>query len=302
MELLWLPTTKRILYKIRMRYENRQPPEGINVTRVNPYTQFVKLLLGAIFFLVLLVVALQFVGGALAKRVPFSYEKKLSDAVEIDLGSHNASPQVIAYLNDVASRLTPGMELDEGVSIDVHYNEDNVFNAFATIGGNLVFYRALLEALPNENALAMVMAHEIAHVNHRDPVASLGGGVAAVVATSFVLGSSGMAENFLKSTYSVAGTQFTRSMESAADEAALQAVNSLYGHVQGADSLFEVLEAAGGNDQLVPDWLERFTVTHPMTDDRIDNIRSLAAKNGWSATGELTLLPTEFKQWLSSAP
>ena len=285
-----------------MRYENRQPPEGINVTRVNPYTQFVKLLLGAVFFLVLLVFALQFVGGALAKRVPFAYEKKLSDAVGMELGSNTASPQVVAYLNELASRLTPGMELDEGVSVNVHYNKDNVFNAFATIGGNLVFYRALLEELPHENALAMVMAHEIAHVNHRDPVASLGGGAASVMAVSFVLGSSGMAENFLKSTYTVAGTRFTRGMESAADEAALGAVYNLYGHVQGADSLFEVLDIAGGNDQLMPDWLERFTVTHPMTDDRIDNIRSLAEKNGWSATGELTALPSEFKQWLNSAP
>ena len=283
-----------------MRYENRQPPEGINVTRVNPYTQFVKLLLGAVICLVVLVVLLQFVGGGLAKRVPFVYEKKLSNAVEFDLGSPNASPQMVIYLNKLAARLEPGMDLGDGVSMNVHYNTDDVFNAFATIGGNLVFYRALLEELPHENALAMVMAHEMAHVNHRDPVASLGGGVAAVIAVSALTGSSGMAENFLKSTSTVTGTQFTRRMESAADEAALKAVNTLYGHVQGADSLFEVLAMAGDNDMFVPDWLERFTVTHPMTADRIDSISALAEENGWSQTGELTPLPPEFREWLLS--
>ena len=176
-----------------MRYENRQAPEGINVSKVNPFTQFLKLIIAATIMLVLIVVILQFIGGALAKQVPFKYEKQLVDKYDLDLNSPLASPEMIAYLNDLADRVSAGLELDEGISVTVHYNDEAVFNAFATIGGNLLFYRGLLKELPHENALAMVMAHEIAHVNHRDPIASLGGGVSSAIAVSMLTGFSGMA-------------------------------------------------------------------------------------------------------------
>jgi len=284
-----------------MRYENRQPSEGINVTRVNPYTQFLKLFLAATLFLILLVLVLQFFGGAIAKRVPFTYEKQLSETLNIDLGSAGASPEMVQYLNELASRVAPGMQLTESVSVDVFYNSDEVFNAFATIGGNLVFYRGLLNELPHENALAMVMAHEMAHINHRDPITSAGGGVASLIAVSFVTGFSGVAEKYLSATSMLTNTQFTRHMESAADKAALEGVNALYGHVNGASALFEVLGAVGGDNDLVPNWLERFTTTHPLSNDRINAIRNLAIENGWSETGELTPLPADFKRWLNNA-
>ncbi len=282
-----------------MRYENRQPPEGINITRVNPYTQFFKLLLAATLFLVLLVVALQFLGGFMAKRVPFTYEKQVSDKLGIDLNSAGASPEMIRYLNELAIRVSPGMQLGESVAVDVHYNSENVFNAFATMGGNLVFYRGLLKEIPHENALAMVMAHEIAHINHRDPMAALGGGVTSLIFTSFITGSSGLAERFLNKATTLTSMQFTRSMESAADEAALRGVNALYGHVNGAADLFEVMGDLTGDTNRNPNILERFATTHPLRDDRIGAIVSLAKDNEWTLEGKLTPLPAEFWQWLN---
>ena len=55
----------------------------------------------------------------------------------------------------------------------MHYDDDAVVNAFATLGGHIVVYQGLLEAVPDENALAMVLAHEIAHVRHRHPIVGL---------------------------------------------------------------------------------------------------------------------------------
>lgn len=282
-----------------MRYENKQAPEGINVTPVNPYTQFVKLMLAGIIAFVLIVIALQFVGGAIAKRIPFSYEKRLSDKFDLQLSSEDASPEMVAYLNDLAARVATGLELQEGVSVKVHYSTEPVFNAFATLGGNLLFYRGLLEKMPHENALAMVMAHELSHVNHRDPVAAMGGGVASMVAVSMLTGTSGAAERFFTKTYLITGTQFTRRMEVAADAAALGAVNSLYGHVNGAGALFEVMGSVAGDNEKIPDWLERFAVTHPLSEDRVRAVKSLALKNGWNEQGELTPLPAEFDFWLN---
>lgn len=282
-----------------MRYENRQAPEGINVTKVNPLAQFLKLLIAAIILVVILVVVLQFAGSAIAKRIPFKYETQLMDNVDVSLGTVGASPEMVAYLNDLASRVAPGLPLHEDISVKVHYSDENVFNAFATVGGNLLFYRGLLKKMPHENALAMVMAHEMAHVNHRDPVAALGGGVASLVAVSMITGMSGVTDRFFNQTSMLTGTQFTRRMETTADTAALGAVNNLYGHVNGAGALFEVMGGVKGDSEAVPDWLERFAVTHPLSDDRVEAVSSLARKNGWLEEGELTPLPPEFMQWLS---
>lgn len=281
-----------------MAYENRQAPEGINVTKVNPFVQFLKFFIATILIVVVLVVILQFAGGAIAKRIPFKYELQIMDQVDVSLGSEGASPEMIAYLNDLAIKLAPGLPLDKDITVRVHYSDEAVFNAFATIGGNLLFYRGLLKEMPHENALAMVMAHEMAHVNHRDPVAALGGGVASLVAISMFTGMSGVADRFITQTQMLTGTQFTRSMESSADTAALAAVNDYYGHINGAGALFEVMGDIKGDSDAIPDWLEQFTVTHPLTANRVESVRKLAEENGWRHEGELTPLPAEFKQWL----
>lgn len=282
-----------------MRYENRQPTdETINVSKVSPLAQFAKLVIAAAIFVVLLVLVLQFFGGALAKRVPFKYELQLMERIDMDFTEADASGEMTKYLNELAGRLELLLPLEPEIEVKVHYNDESVFNAFATIGGNLFFYRGLLSKMPNENALAMVMAHEMAHVNHRDPITSFGGGVASMVALTMVTGETGFAGKFLTQAGVLTGTQFTRRMETQADTAALGAVNQLYGHVAGADTLFEVMGEIKSDSDAVPDWLERFAATHPLSSDRVTAVFDLAEKNGWSASGELTPLPASFHQWL----
>ncbi len=285
-----------------MRYENRQAPEGINTTKVNPLKQFAKLLLAAAICIVLLVLVLQFLGGSLAKRVPFKYEVSAMENVQLDFFASPASPQMQDYLNELAQRIAVAMPLPEDIQIDVHYSNEAVFNAFATIGGNVVFYKGLLEEMPNENALAMVMAHEISHVVHRDPIAGLGGGVASMLALSMITGQAGAgsAGGLLNKAGVLTGTQFTRRMEVAADKAALSALNNLYGHVNGADTLFEVMGGIKGDSEAIPDWLERFSATHPLSQDRVEAVQETAVQQGWSLTGDLTPLPGEFDQWLAA--
>jgi len=281
-----------------MRYENRQVPEGINVSRVNPFTQFLKLLFSAAILVVVLVVLLQFFGATLAKRIPFKYEVQLMDTLNIELSQVPPSAEIVVYLNDLATRLEPQLPLSTEKHVQVHYSNEPVFNAFATMGGNLFFYRGLLEKMPSENALAMVMAHEMAHINHRDPISSVGGGVTSMIALSMVTGNSGLAGNLLTKAGTVTGTQFTRRMETAADTAALKAVFGLYGHVNGAGSLFEVMGGVNSDNESVPDWLERFAATHPLSQDRVDAVTEMAQENGWSIEGNLTPLPDAFMNWL----
>ncbi len=283
-----------------MGFENRQIAEDINVTKVHPLKQFMQLLIATVILIVVLVVVLQISGAWLAKRIPFSFEVQVMDTLDIEFGDAPPDSDMRQYLNALGKRLAVAMELPEGMTTNIHYSTEAVFNAFATVGGNLMFYRGLLEELPHENALAMVLAHEIAHVHHRDPIAGLGGGVASSVALIALAGQSGTgpAGKVLNNAGVLTSIQFTRRMEQAADTAAIAAVNRIYGHVNGADMLFHVLNRKGASGRDVPEALRRFTETHPALEDRIDAIAARVSAEGWDSSGELTPLPENFKTWL----
>jgi len=272
-----------------MKYQNRQPAEGINVSKHSPVKTFVQLLVATLILVVVLFLLLYVSGAWLAKKIPFRYEQAITDKIELDLGSSGSNEQIVDYLNALAARIEPHMPNPYDVSYTVHYNSGSTFNAFATIGGNIVFYRGLIDELPNENALAMVMAHEMAHVAHRDPISGVGGGVAGMVALSMIIGSSN-AGNIVNGAGGLTAVQFTRQMENNADDAAILAVGALYGHTAGADSLFRVIDKKKG-DSKKPEWFERFSSTHPLDKDRIDNIEQAAERLGLPTEGATTPLP-----------
>ncbi len=283
-----------------MRFENRQVAEGINVTKVHPLKQFMQLLIATVVLVVIVVVFLQVSGAWLAKRIPFAFEVKVMNKLDFEFGEASPDSDIREYLNALGTKLGAAMELPEGMTTTIHYSNDPVFNAFATVGGNLMFYRGLLEELPHENALAMVLAHEIAHVQHRDPIAGFGGGIASSVALLAMAGNSGTgpAGKVLNNAGLLTSIQFTRRMEIEADIAALTAVNDVYGHVNGADMLFQVLKSKSASDGKVPEALKRFIETHPALDDRIERISTRTSEEGWDADGEITPLPDDFKNWL----
>ncbi len=276
-----------------MEYENRQPEEGINVSKHNPLKLFLQLAFGSLVLVALVVFALQMSGAWLAKRIPFHYEQSIMEKVPEVFSNATVDDQIEDYLNALAARVSEHLPNPDKVSYTVHYNSDSTFNAYATVGGNIVFFKGLLEKMPHENALAMVMAHEMAHVSHRDPIAGLGGGVASMVALTAILGSngSGAAGSFISQAGGLTAVQFTRKMENTADDAAIAAIGAMYGHTKGADTLFRLIGDMRGESE-TPDWLARFTSTHPLDNDRVDNIAEKAMELGLATTGSLTPLPS----------
>jgi Zn-dependent protease with chaperone function len=174
----------------------------------------------------------------------------------------------------------------------VHFVDSELVNAMATIGGHVIVFRGLLEVMPHENALSLVMAHEVAHIKHRDPLVALGRSVVMMVGLSMLgLGTGqGAAGEALGQAGLLTQLSFSREQERAADREALAAVARVYGHVRGADTAFEQLMiAAKGGDALLP---EAFS-SHPETRARIEALRELAVTKGYRAEGKLTAIPRE---------
>ena len=136
----------------------------------------------------------------------------------------------------------------------------------------------------------MVVAHEIAHVKHRHPIASIGRGVAIGTLLSLISSSAGesMAGSVLGQAGLLTQLTFSRAQEEQADETTLAALAEIYGHVAGATDLFEHL---GGGEGRIAESLPQFMLTHPHLSERVERIQVLAHARGWDRAGEKAPLP-----------
>jgi beta-barrel assembly-enhancing protease len=253
-------------------YENREIPEGINVSPTHPLKEFALLLAGVSALAVSVVLVLSLLAGTLVRHVPFAQEKALAQSVGAQLPKTQKSAvdrQREHYLQALAERLSQAMALPGDMTITVHYSPDSTVNAMATLGGNIVIFQGLIDALPSENALSMVVAHEIAHVRHRHPIVATGRGFAVALALSSIAGvGDGLMQQWLAGMGMLPVLSFSRSQEETADADALQALLRLYGHVGGASAFFEYLtEKYPG--QASPALFN----THPGHHERIARIR-----------------------------
>ena len=279
-----------------MKFENRLPAEGINSSSENPLKELAWLLGGGLAAVAILVFAVSLAAQWIAPRIPYRYEAKLAATLPSLVGvpTTDSGRQVQTELQALADRLAASCRCPKECRCVLVIRDQDTVNAFATIGGQTVFFRGLLSRIDNEDALAMVMAHELAHLKHRHVSAALGRGVAVGVilsvasaelgrsAASGVLGQAGM----------VTMLSFNRDQELEADQAALRAIHAEYGHVGGAFDLFDVftrLPKVQG-EASVP--AVEFLRTHPLTENRVAAIRHWAAENNAALDGPRRPLPT----------
>lgn len=278
-----------------MKFENRLPAEGINSSSENPLKELAWLLGGGLAAVVILVFVVSLAAQWIAPRIPYKYEAKLAATLPSLVGLPNTESgrQVQAELQALADRLAARMQMPEAMQVRVGYRDQDTVNAFATIGGQMVFFRGLLARIENEDALAMVMAHELAHLKHRHVSAALGRGVAVGVILSVASAELGRsaAAGVLGQAGMVTVLSFNRDQELEADEAALRAIHTEYGHVGGAFDLFDVftrLPTVRGEASIPT---VEFLRTHPLTENRVAAIRKWAAENGAALDGARRPLP-----------
>src|SRR5690606_32725260 len=144
-----------------VKLENRLPAEGINASLEHPLTEFAWLAGCAVAVVVALVGAVAFGAKWLAPKLPYAYEARLAAGINLAPAPRSDEARAVqAELQALADRLAARMRLPEGMAVRVGYGESDMVNAFASLGGQTVFFRGLVGKLESEDALAMVMAHE----------------------------------------------------------------------------------------------------------------------------------------------
>ncbi|MDX8390678.1 MAG: M48 family metallopeptidase [Mariprofundaceae bacterium] len=265
------------------------PPEGINTTKVHPLKEFAVLTGGLLALVAIVVVVLSALADYVVDYIPFETEVRIAESVAPSLVENKGEVQ--QYLQALTDQLAEAQGLPAEMQVTVHYVEDPTVNALATLGGHLVVFRGLLQKLESENAIAMVLAHEVAHIHHRHPLQALGRGAVISIALATIGLASG-ATDVLGQAGLLTQFSFSRKQEQQSDYTALHSIAAQYGHVRGATELFALLAA----EESVFSPKITFFRTHPLSADRTQNIRRYGQQQGWSATGKLTPIPlTIFK-------
>ncbi|OOF86275.1 M48 family metallopeptidase [Rodentibacter ratti] len=153
-------------------------------------------------------------------------------------------------------------------------------NAWAMPGGKMAFYTGLVDSLKlNDDEIATVMGHEMAHAlkEHGKAKANFGmaTGIAAQlghIALSTVVGTdlSGMAISLTKDF--ALDKPYSRSAETEADEVGLLLMAKSGFNPQAAPGLWDKMKKASGGSKGALDVLAS---THPTDEDRQENLRRL---------------------------
>jgi len=268
-----------------VKLENPPQPEQYDPAAEQPVRELAILLGGVLAIGLVVALGLAWLAGIVAPRLPFAVER------DFMAGRITTDPRFAAQAADLqalADRLGGALSLPPEMRLTLHYSDDKTVNAYATLGGHVVVFRGLVSRVTSENALAAVLAHEIAHVRLRHPATAAGRGVAiglALTVLSSALGN-GVAERLMGATGMGVLMSYSREQETAADEDALRALAKHYGHLGGAAELFETLKKSSPGTE---GGFEIFR-SHPFSERRIDHVREFAARNGIPTQGPLTPL------------
>ena len=166
-------------------------------------------------------------------------------------------------------------------SYAVYVNPEKEFNAFMTIGAVMSLNKGALDAL-DDDALAYVMAHEIAHGEHKDVVSGLKKQIGTQTALSIVAAGNTAGELLAGVTSNYLSNQvFTMGQEKKADEKGFLILADSPYNIGGAAAAMAILRDAYGDHYregisqvLAPN-------NHPKTSDRVkNNIKRLYEYSG----------------------
>lgn len=209
-----------------------------------------------------------YVGRAVAARILSSYplleNNKLTEYV-------NLVGQTVAIYSD--NPITYG-----GYHFAVL--NSNEINAFACPGGIIFITKGMINAVQNEDELAAILAHEVAHINHRDGVSSIQKARLTEVAT--LIGTEA-AQRYAPAQLS----QLVSLFEGSVDDVFKTLVVNGYSKSQeynADESALSYLSRAGYNPEALEDFLARLMnqgqasgggimKTHPATADRIEKVK-----------------------------
>lgn len=228
------------------------------------FVALISFVLLAYFFLV------PWLASAMASSFPVSYERQMGDGIYTSIKeSYQVDAQRTAYINEFFQELHFPSNYDVRITVV----KDDVANAFALPGGNIIVHDKILAGIGSYEELAALLAHEFTHVKNRHSLRAMFRQLGGRVFVSLLLGDAGAVSTVLVgNAENLKNLSYSRSLEKEADEegAALLVQRNI--DCNGFVRLFQYLKKESKG--LEPsEWLS----SHPELDNRIRNIRKLTS-------------------------
>ncbi|MFV0475818.1 MAG: M48 family metalloprotease [Pikeienuella sp.] len=188
------------------------------------------------------------------------------------------------YVNGVVERIAATRPAGS-IPLQAYIVKDADINAFTTGGGYLFINAGLLAAMENEAQFAMVVGHEIGHIDRGHISAGKANRENAAIAGSLAqIGAAVAGVNGAVSDMAIGVGQnltlssFSRAQESDADETGFKYDDTAgYNMTEGARA-FEVLNRVYGSGD--GDMVAQFFSSHPQSDDRQAALAKMAEEAG----------------------
>lgn len=212
---------------------------------------------------------LPFLADRLARRVPVSYEERLGDVIYNALQpTFTIDAEKTAYINDFFREL----QIPSKYNIRITVVKENMANAFAMPGGNIVVYDKILFEMEDYEELAALLSHEFTHVNERHTTRALFRQQASSLLTSIIFGDVGTIGNVIaRNADGLKSLDYSRRLEKDADTKGLHILSERKIDGNGFVRLFELLkketEKAG---EQPAEWIS----SHPDLEKRISYTKS----------------------------
>lgn len=267
-----------------MKYQPSLPGHNDNVSQEHPLKDFLKILAGLAALALLGFFLLGLLVDAVVDRMDPATEAALTRIVA------EKTPDVPLKGDAREARLQALVDSLRGCAgvhgpATVRLASSKVPNAVVVPGGTIYVFSNLLEQVQSENGLAFVLAHELAHLAHRDHLRALGRGIVLYGLAALVSGDTSSLASVLAPVHQLGEARYSQGRESAADALALRVLACRYGHAGGATEFFEALAEKEGDD--LPG--SHYFASHPALQARIVALRSMVAQAGMR-TGAVTPL------------
>lgn len=269
-----------------MPYQPRLPTTNHNIGRQRPLQDLVLIGGGLLAILFLVYWLLGFVIDKAIQHV--------SPDLEQQWFGRFATAPTASPAQQTLQQLTNQLQQCSSVPypVTVHYVDADIANAGVLPSGTMLVYRGLIQKLDSENALAFVLAHELAHLQHRDHLRGMGRALVLAVITSTLTGSTGAGQLFLPAT-ELGMAQHSQQRELAADTAALDILACHYGHIGGAEVFFSQMQQQ--ESRILPTWFD----SHPQLALRLAALEQHRQAQGYPL-GNVNPLPAALASKMES--
>jgi Zn-dependent protease with chaperone function len=164
-------------------------------------------------------------------------------------------------------------DLQYPVSITVVDSKE--MNAFAVPGGHIVVYRSILDQLKEPEELAALLSHEASHIELRHSLRNIFRSMARKMFLMMIVGNeSGLAGFLVDNADNLKGLEYSRSLETEADNHAIALLHSVKIDPTGMLGLMEILQKETEGKEPAA-----FLSTHPIFKRRIENIKNQIKKS-----------------------